>query len=92
MNESAKNAARTAAREQMEGRFRDIIQRRHDCIHNCDRPRVSPQPLSTRSTVLKVIQDVRFLVSRCNEHINAEFRLFLGRIGCSGATIADAGY
>jgi hypothetical protein len=44
MNTPDKNAVRSAAREQMEGRIRDLIQRRHDCIHNCDRPRVSPQP------------------------------------------------
>jgi hypothetical protein len=62
------------------------------CIHNCDRPRVAPQPLSTSSTVLKVIQDVNFFVRRCNEHINTEFHLFLGSIGCSAATIAAAGY
>ena len=55
MNDHDKHAARVTAREQLEGRFRDLIQRRHDCIHNCDRPRVSPQPLSTASTVLKVI-------------------------------------
>jgi hypothetical protein len=92
MSDHDKNAARTAAREQLEGRFRDLIQRRHDCIHNCDRPRVSPQPLSTGATVLKVIQDVEFFVRRCNELINTEFRLFLGRIGCNVATIAAAGY
>lgn len=92
MSSEQKNAARTLAREKMEGRVRDIIQRRHDCIHNCDRPRMTPQPLSTTSTVLKVIQDVDFFVRRCNEHINAEFRFFLGGIGCNAATIAAAGY
>ena len=92
MNDAAKNSARGPARERLEGRFRDVIQRQHDCIHNCDRPRVSPQPLSTRSTVLKVIQDVAFLVRRCNEHIDAEFPQFLNRIGCNAATIAAAGY
>jgi hypothetical protein len=92
MPDAAKSGARTTARERMEGRFRDLIQRRHDCIHNCDRPRVSPQPLSTGSTVLKVIQDVEFFVRRCNEHVNVEFPLFLGRIGCNPATIAAAGY
>jgi hypothetical protein len=42
MNNEQRNAARGPAREQMEGRLRDVIQRRHDCIHNCDRPRVDP--------------------------------------------------
>lgn len=92
LNDGDKNAARSRALDKMEGRFSDIIQRRHDCIHNCDRPRMAPQPLSTGSTVLKVIQDVDFFVRRCNEHINIEFPLFLGRIGCNAATIAATGY
>lgn len=87
-----KHAAREAAIDQFEERFRTIFQRRHDCIHNCDRPRVSPQPLAKGGTVLKVIQDVEFLVLRCDEHINSEFRAFLSAIGCSTATIAQAGY
>ena len=33
------------AQEQMKERYGDLFQRRHDCIHNCDRPRVSPQAL-----------------------------------------------
>lgn len=87
-----KRTAREEAIDQFEERFRTIFQRRHDCIHNCDRPRVSPQPLARGSTVLKVIQDVEFLVNRCDEHINTEFRQFLLEAGCSAATIAQAGY
>jgi hypothetical protein len=87
-----KQAAREGAIEQFEERFRTIFQRRHDCIHNCDRPRMSPQPLDKGGTVLKVIQDVEFLVNRCDEHINTEFRAFLIAAGCSAATIAQAGY
>ena len=73
------------AQEQMADRYRDLFQRRHDCIHNCDRPRVSPQALHLGGTVLKVIQDAEFLVRRCDEHINAEFREFLLAIGCPPA-------
>ena len=87
-----KHMAREAAIDQFEERFRTIFQRRHDCIHNCDRPRMSPQPLERSGTVLKVIQDVEFLVNRCDEHINSEFRQFLVGVGCSAATIAQAGY
>jgi len=87
-----KHTARDAAINQFKERFGTIFQRRHDCIHNCDRPRISPQPLKTGGTVLKVIQDVEFLVNRCDEHINSEFRSFLVAIGCSAATIAQAGY
>lgn len=87
-----KQDAREAAIDQFEERFRSIFQRRHDCIHNCDRPRMSPQPLDKGGTVLKVIQDIEFLVNRCDEHINAEFREFLVGVGCSVATITQAGY
>ena len=35
----------------MRKRFDDVIfQRRHDCIHNCDRPKVAPQPLTRVGT------------------------------------------
>lgn len=78
--------------KQMEERYDNIFQRRHDCIHNCDRPRVAPQPLNLGGTVLKVIQDAEFLVHRCDEHINAEFREFLLGIGCPATIVAQAGY
>jgi len=92
MNDLDKHKAREKANDQLEDRFRAIFQRRHDCIHNCDRPRVSPQRLDKRGTVLKVIQDVEYLVHRSDEHINVEFRQFLVDVGCSAATIAQAGY
>lgn len=78
--------------EQMEDRYRDLFQRRHDCIHNCDRPRVSPQSLERGGTVLNVTDDAEFLVHRCDEHINAEFREFLLGVGCPAAIVAQAGY
>lgn len=92
MTPQDKKTAREAAICQFEERFRTIFQRRHDCIHNCDRPRISPQPLERGGTVLNVIQDVEYLVSRCDEQINSEFREFLIGVGCSPATIAQAGY
>lgn len=92
MTDADKHKARENAAEQLEDRFRAIFQRRHDCIHNCDRPRISPQPLDKGGTVLKVIQDIEFLVNRCDEHIVSEFRQFLVSAGCSAATIAQAGY
>ena len=78
--------------DQMQERYRNIFQRRHDCIHNCDRPKVSPQSLNRAGTVLKVIQDVEFLVPRCDQHIHSEFREFLGSLGCTSATITQVGY
>lgn len=89
---SARDNARSLAREQLEERFGAIFQRRHDCIHNCDRPRVSPQPLKLGGTVLKVVQDVEFFVARCDAHINSEFRQFLLRCGCPLAIVTRAGY
>jgi hypothetical protein len=93
-----KDAARKAARRQMEKRFfeedspRSIFQRRHDCIHNCDRPRMTPQPLEKGGTVVKVIEDVEFLENRYDEHITVEFRHFLSINGCPPAVIAQTGY
>jgi hypothetical protein len=73
-------------------RFKVIIQRRHDCIHNCDRPYVSLQALPCTGTVGNVIRDVTFLVTRCNGHIDDEFRQFLVGLGFTAATINQVGY
>jgi len=89
---AAKDVARRGARVQLEDRFAAIFQRRHDCIHNCDRPKVSPQNLVHAETVLRVIEDVEFLVNRCHEHITAEFRQFLVDAGCPPAIIAQVNY
>ncbi len=86
------DAARRAARRHFENHFRELFQRRHDCIHNCDRPRTRPQPMKAAAQVAKVIQDVEFLVRRCDEHIDTEFRQFLADAGCSPATVLAAKY
>ncbi len=88
----AQGIALDNAWDQMQERFANIFQRRHDCIHNCDRPKIAPQLLNRAGTVVKVIEDVEFLVERCDTHINSEFREFLLGVGCSNATIAQAGY
>src|SRR5690349_18184662 len=56
MSSHDKELARQAAYTRLEDRLAEIFQRRHDCIHNCDRPRVSPQALQVSGTVLNVIQ------------------------------------
>ena len=84
--------AKRRAYDHLDTRFRSIIQRRHDCIHNCDRPKMAPQPLVKGQTVIKVIQDVEFLVNRCDEHINAEFRQFLLDCSCPLSIVSKAGY
>ncbi len=53
---------------------------------------MSPQPLDKGDTVLKVIQDINYLVHRSDGHIDVEFRQFLTAVGCSAATIAQSGY
>jgi hypothetical protein len=80
------------AQNRLEERFAEIFQRRHDCIHNCDRPRVRPQPLTVAEVVSRAIEDVDFLVLRCDEHINLEFRQFLLGTGCPATIISQTGY
>lgn len=80
------------AREQFEDRFEAIIQRRHDCIHNCDRPRMAPQPLSSPMAVRRVTDDVEFLIERFDDHCNLEFREFLLNLGCPVAVVNLTGY
>lgn len=92
LNSQGQHDARRVALNQFEERFKTIFQRRHDCIHNCDRPKISPQPLSASGTVIKVIQDIEFLIEQCDSHVNQEFRHSLVRAQCSAATIAQAGY
>ena len=87
-----KDIARRNSLDQFENRFADIFQRRHDCIHNCDRPRRKPQRLNDPNHVLRVIQDVEFLVHRCDEQIRVGFKQFLVECGATGATVASVGY
>ncbi|GAC1473416.1 MAG: hypothetical protein NVSMB9_21980 [Isosphaeraceae bacterium] len=77
--------------------FREDIARARSIVAHADSlPRSScsarTQPLDKGGTVLKVIQDIEYLVFRCDNHINVEFRQFLSGIGCSPATIGQAGY
>lgn len=87
-----KDQARRDADAQLADRFDEIFQRRHDCIHNCDRPRNRPQKLNISGSVLKVIQDVEFLVMRCDEHLNSEIREFLRGCGCTQKVCKGVGY
>ena len=89
---SAKASALDEAQGHLEDRFWTIFQRRHDCIHNCDRPRVAPQLLAGPNVVSPVIEDIAFLVHRCDEHITSEFRHFLIGCGCPASVIGQAGY
>ncbi len=73
-------------------RFKNIFQKRHDCIHNCDRPRVAIQSVGSPGSVRNVIHDVRFLVEHSDRHIDAQFPNFLDGLGCAQAEIRQIGY
>ncbi len=92
LNGHAKDQARKDAAKYFTKRISSIIQRRHDCIHNCDRPKTSPQPVGSAGSVQNVIRDVRFTVERCDAHFDSEYAAFLTRIGCTSVTRNQLGY
>ncbi len=77
-----KAKARKDALEKLEARFEGTFQRRHDCIHNCDRPKVAGQPI-TDAQVEKQIKDIEFLVALCDEVFLQEFPAYLIGLGFS---------
>ena len=75
------------ALKHLESRFALIFQRRHDCIHNCDRPKIAVQTRNINGTyIAKVINDIEFLVYRCTEELRGEFPSYLARLGCTPIT------
>jgi hypothetical protein len=80
-----RSVAKTEAVRRLEELFTETFQRRHDCIHNCDRPKMAVQNISD-TFVQKRIEDIRFLVERCMEELRREFPLYLRRLGFSGVT------
>ncbi|MBY0229983.1 MAG: hypothetical protein K2W96_11935 [Gemmataceae bacterium] len=92
MNEANRTAARQAALPLIARRFRIIFQRRHDISHTCDCPREAVPPLERTATVEHVIEDIEFLVRRCDEHLDSEFPQFLAACGCPAPIIRQAGY
>lgn len=73
-------------------RFAVLIQRRHDCIHNCDRPKSTLKPIRSANSVRLVLNDIAFLVKNADDHVTVEFRYFLASLGCSPQTINQVGY
>jgi hypothetical protein len=84
----ARHVARKAAVERFEERFEAIFQRRHDCIHNCDRPRIAinDRHVVSEAYVAKVLHDIAFLVARCHDSLVAEFPEFVQGLGFNGVT------
>jgi len=80
-----RSTARELAVAKINSRFDTIFQRRHDCIHNCDRPKIALLAISDTS-VNKVMEDVKFLVDRCHEALSIEFSAYLTELGFSGQT------
>lgn len=87
-----KGKARKEARDAVLRRIGHIVQRRHDCIHNCDRPAITPQNIGSVGSVRRVIDHVRYVVRKSDEHIEAEFPAFLKTLGLTGVTINGIGY
>jgi len=89
LNSTTKNTQRKASFEQFQRRFEIIFQRRHDCIHNCDRPKIALDTSNlNKSAIAKVIFDIVFLVARVEEAVIAEFPHWLNELGATGATRA----
>jgi len=82
---AGKATARKEALEHLEEHYEAIFQRRHDCIHNCDRPKTAMQPIG-HTAVSKTIDDIEFLVARCHEAFLDEFPVYLTNLGFSPAT------
>jgi hypothetical protein len=85
LTEKPKNVAIEKAKIQLSERFELIFQRRHDCIHNCDRPKVAVQRagVENKEKVEKVIADTSFFVHRMDETIIVEFKDYLKALGFS---------
>ncbi len=84
-NTAGKALARKDALQHFEFHFKEIFQRRHDCIHNCDRPKVALQHIS-HPAVEKTLQDIEFLVIRCHEALLDEFPQYLQGLGFNAVT------
>lgn len=85
-------AQQDVANKSLISRFENIVQRRHDCIHTCDRPANQPQPINTPGTVTNVIKDIEFIVEQSNAHIDTEFREWLLGSGFTAVTVNQVGY
>lgn len=85
LNSQGQSRAREKAVAQFELRYTEIFQRRHDCIHNCDRPKVAQTQISDSYTK-KLIEDAKFLVFRVHDILISEFPVYLKNCGFSAVT------
>jgi len=84
---SEKKTHRAESTKKLRDRMDRIIGRRHDCIHNCDRPKMALKAISAGTTRF-VLRDIEFFVHRCDEHMDVEFPAFLMDLGFSKTTWA----
>lgn len=80
-----KNTLKKQAIIHLGKRYNIIFQRRHDCIHNCDRPKYSISSISVKY-VEKEIDDIQLLVYHCYDELLNEFPIYLRRLGFSSST------
>lgn len=85
MNQTTQHKAQCSVMVHFEKRYAIIFQRRHDCIHNCDRPKVAVQGI-IEPQVAKVIEDIQFLVSRFQDAMIYEYPIYLEELGFSAVT------
>lgn len=91
LKQNQKNKVLVEARNRMVDRLNSICQRRHDCIHNCDRPKLSIQGISA-GTCKRAIDDVESIVLFCDTHFENEFNDYLSHVGASASTKNAVGY
>ncbi len=85
-----KKKARALALKHLERRIDGVFQRRHDCIHNCDRPRVALQSISV-GYIRSAILDLTFMVERIHAHLVDEFPEYLSEMGANAITRNQVG-
>lgn len=86
-NGAPKAQLRKEAIDKIDRRLGMIMQRRHDCIHNCDRPKYAIKNLHmTPPYVRGVIVDLEYIVNRCQEELISEFPIFLTSRGFNPVT------
>lgn len=79
------DATKERALRHFEARFDSIFQRRHDCIHCCDRPKSAVRAINMPATQKK-IEDIEFLVNRCHSELCARFGAYLAGLGFGSVT------
>lgn len=83
----AKSNLKKSAIDKIESRLGMIFQRRHDCIHNCDRPKTAILNRHiTPDYVRGVTVDIEYIVHRCQEDLITEFPIFLTGLGFNAVT------